>query len=477
MRTPSAADKTLCDLWFPKVTAYAILTTIRMTYFWQNIVVRNWPRYLVVILVCLIYAFGFQFLGPKWYRAEATLLFKNRSDVESFQLTRLTRNPLPMFLEQQPVEEQYELSNLLYSVNLADRVIGERLEELYAEGEYTGLDDFYEEFLLSLGYQYDEEMKTVVLSYTFTDPDVAAEFCNGFAQSLEDFLLEIVQKAHISHYLRARLNTAIDEAATAEEEVGRIMEEYNIPDLIHGPVEWIQAYAKAEERTYRSEAEMRMLLAALQQINQNRQRRNLLAEPETPPDTTIVQDLITSVLRWRLAIINAAIDVSGEVLTEDSPALDVYTAEAEMLRRYIGQQYSEGLDIEAASLLLMFEESIVKNYLFDARAEETYERLASLPRLEAEVRPAIRAANAANAVVSQLDKFSAMTEIGEEYGQHPVRVIDSAVSPVKPTWPAFSILTYLLPTMLLISTLWFGLAQRLVVEHDSDENTGVTKGS
>jgi len=446
--------------------------------FWRRVIGPNLLQYAAVIAACFAYAFGLSLTGPTWYRSEAVLAFKNRRNAEQIDVTRLSQNPLPVSLEEIPVEQQYEMGNLLYSINMANRVIGDRLEELYDPEEYDSLTDFYEKFLMQLEYDYDGDENVLRLAYTYKDPQMASEFCNEFAVALEQFLAEIVGRTRISPILKARATEAREEARVAEAEMNRIADLYDIPDLIEAPREWVKTYTRAQERSYISEAEMQSVLAALMQVRENRRRRNLLEEPGGTPDTTIIQDLILAALRYRLAMANAVLDVSGESVVPQSPARERLRTESAAISRYLEEQYRLGLDVESTTLLLKLQEHIVENYLYEARAETTYARIEQLPRLEAEIRPAIRAVNVANATVSTLERLSAWAEIGEEYGIDPLRTIDPALVPEKPIQPAWRILAYLLPTMLFLSTLWFSLAGRIIDEAPQSGNdaSGATEG-
>lgn len=435
---------------------YVILKWIVIRIFLEKIVYANRWRYLVVIALCFIYSFGISLAGPKWYRADAVLAFKNRAVQSEINLSRLMVNPLPLFLEEEPIEQQYDLTNLIYSRNLADRVIGERFDELYDPEEYDSITDFYEKFMLKLGFNYDGELNIITLSYTYKDPELAAQFCNDYALALEQFMIEVVQKHRASTVIRRRLEEALEEARLAEIEIAAISGEYNVTDLLQTPKHWLISYAEALERSYLSEAQIQSLLAALSQLRENRNRRNLLSEPQGAPDTTIIKDIITAGLRFRLAMINTMIDISVESLTEDSSALEQLRSESGWIQDYLSEQYLMGIEVESETVLLALNENILKNYLHQARVEMTYNRLMELPGLEADIRPAIRRHNLANATVSTLDKLLAMTEVGEEYGVHPIQVIDHAMVPIKPIQPAWNQLQYLIPTMLFISTLWFG---------------------
>jgi len=415
--------------------------------------------------------------GPRWYRAESTLAFKNRRITEHLNITRLTANPLPIFLEETPVEQQYDMGNLLYSVNMAERVIGDRFDELYDPEEYDGVMDFYEKFLMQLGYEYDGELNVLKLWYTYKDPELAKEFCNGFAYNLEQFLREIVEQSKLSTILEARLADARMEAGVAQTEVERISEIYDIPDLLEAPKEWVKAYAEALERSYRSDAETRALFAALAQIRENRERRNLLTEPGPAPDTTVIRDVILAGLRFRLAMVSAMLDVSAETTTPTSPVRQQLQSESDFLSEYIESQYAAGLDVESTTLFLTLQQKIVENYLYSARAETTYERIEQLPMLEAEVRPALRRANIANASVSTLEKMAALVGAGEEYGIDPIRVVDPAVAPMRPLQPAWKMLLYLIPTMLFLATLWFALANRMARETAREAGGAISKGT
>jgi len=432
--------------------------------FLRLVVIPNWWRYLVLIAACFAYAFALSLSGPTWYRAEATLALKNRPDVEHINITRLASNPLPIFLQEIPIEQQYDCSTLVYSTNLADRVIGDRFDELYDPAEFHGPIDFYEKFLLRLGYDYDGEKNIIKLSYIFKDPERAAEFCNGFARALEQFMAEAVERGHISPILRSRLAEARGDAEIAEEEVRRIAALYDVPDLIHAPKEWVRSYGEALTRSMRSEIRVQAALGALRQIRANRERRNLLEEPAGPPDTTIIRDLVLAGLRFRAAMVNALLSVSEEIVPEESSARQRLRAESASLSALLAEQYHLGLDVESTSILMQLQEYLVQNYLYEARAEAIYSRLEELPRLEAEIRPVIREANIANATVFALEKLSSFLEIGESYGVHPIRLIDPAVAPENPIQPAWRTLTYLIPIALFLATLWFALVARMLRE-------------
>ena len=438
--------------------------------FWRRVVLPNRWRYLIVIAACFVYAFGLAYTQPRWYKAEATLVFKNRTMSEQLDATRLSTNPLPIFLEEAPIEQTYDLTNLIYSINLAKRVIGDRFDELYDPAEFNGLIDFYEKFLMQAGFEYDGDKNVVRLSYTWKDPELAAEFCNAFADRLEDFMYEQVQKTYVSPMLRARLESAREDAKVAEEEVKRISELYGVPDLLESPKEWIKTYAESVARSYKSEAEVKSILAALRQIRETKRQRNLLEdEPRGAPDTTISKDLITAGLRFRLSLLKAISNVSSETAVEGTPARERIASEIAAIEDYLSKQYTYGIDVESKSLLIMLQEKMVENYLYQARADATYSRLESLPMLEKEVRPSIRAANVANGTVAALERLSSLVEVGEEYGIHPIRVIDPAVAPEKPIPMGWNTLMYVLPTMLFLATLWFALTVRLVEESKIQE--------
>jgi phage gp36-like protein len=446
--------------------------------FWRRVIGPNLLRYAAVIAACLAYAFGLSLSGPTWYRSEAVLAFKNRTNAEQIDITRLSEQPLPVSLQETPIEQQYEMGNLLYSKNIANRVIGDRLEELYDPEEYDSLTDFYDKFLMQLDYDYDGDENVLRLGYTYKDPQMAAEFCNEFADALEQFLAEMVGQTRISSILKGRADEARGEARVADADMNRIADLYGIPDLIEAPREWVKTYTHALERSYISEAELQSVLAALMQVRENRRSRNLLEEPAGTPDTTIIQDLILAVLRYRLAMVNAVLDVSAESASPQSPARERLRSESAAISGYLEEQYRLGLDVESTTLLLKLQEHIVENYLYEARAEATYARLEQLPRLEAEIRPAIRAVNVANATVSTLENLSAWAEIGEEYGIDPLRTIDPALVPEKPIQPAWRILAYLLPTMLFLSTLWFSVTARIIDEipRSANDTSGATEG-
>jgi len=436
-----------------------------MSSFYRRVIFPNRWRYAAVVAACLVYSFGLALLQPPWYKAEATLAFKNRSMSEQLADTRMSSNPLAIFLEEAPIEQTYELANFVYSVNMANRVIGDRFDELYDPAEYDGLIDFYSKFLEGLGFEYDGELNVVKLSYTYDDPELAAEFCNGFATGLEDFMMERVESTQLSPMLRARLITAREDAIVAEDEVHRVADLYGIPDLLQTPRGWMKSYAEAQERSYKSEAEMRMVLAALKTIREQGSQRDLLKEvPSGVPDTTIMQDLLLGALRFRLALLKAVSNVSGETVAEGSAVESQLAEEIGFLEEYLTEQYRYGLDVEEESLLVMLDETIIKNYLNQAHADMTYERLESLPSLEAEVRPVIRASNVATGTVATIERLLSMVEIGEEHGMEPVKVIDAAEVPYKPLILGWGTLAHVLPTMLFLATLWFALAVRLIDE-------------
>ena len=434
--------------------------------YFQDVIYPNWWRYLVIVVLCFAYAFGMSMTGPKWYRADALLAFKNREAQRQMDISRIAANPLPVFLAEEPIEQTYDLSTLVYSRNLADRVIGDRFDELYDPEEYDGVTDFYDKFMLQLGFNYDGETNTVTLSYTYKDPELAADFCNQYAVALEQFMNEAVQKHRASTIIRRRLEVAIENAKAADDEIARLSEEYGIPDLLEAPREWLSTYADALADSYISETETQAYTAALRQLRENRERRNLLSEPQGPPDTTLIKDVITAVLRIRLAMLNASIDLSGRSVVQDTPSLEAMIAEATEIRGMLSEQYNFGIDVEKQYLQLLLEQNMVENFLNRERVDTTYARLMELPELEAAIRPAIRDSNIASKTVSTLDKFLAMTEVGEEFGVHPIQVLDSAIVPVRPLQPAWNTLLYLLPTMLFISTLWFGLVNIYTDESD-----------
>jgi hypothetical protein len=270
---------------------------------------------------------------------------------------------------------------------------------------------------------------------------------------------EAVQKHRLSTIIRGRLDGAMEDARVAEDEIARISEKYNVPDLLAAPGEWYRSYADALAQDYVSEGETQSYIAALQQLRENSERRNLLSEPQGPPDTTLINDVITTALRFRLAMLNTSIDLSEMSAAPDTPSIDAMIAEARGIREYLTGQYNLGLGSEQQYLQLKLDENIIQGYLNRERVDTTYARLMNLPALEAEIRPAIRDSGIATRTVSTLDKLLAMTEVGEEYGVHPIQVIDNAVVPIRPLQPAWNMLMYILPTMLFISTLWFGMIQ------------------
>ncbi len=425
--------------------------------FWRRVVIPNRWGYFIVTVACVGYVLTFWFTSPRWYKAEALLAFKNRKISEQLNVSRLASNPLPIILDEAPVEQAYELSNIIYSNNMVDRVVGDRFDEIYGSGEYDSLEDYYFKFLGNLSYEYDGEQNVIRLAYTYKDPELAADFCNQFAYGLEDFMIEIVESSHMSPKLRNLLAGAQAEADAAEAELFRISDLYEIPNLIESPKEWVNAYATALERSYSTEAKMRAALAILRQIRENRNRVNLLADQSTPPDTNIARDLVLAGMRFRLALINAAIGISEEGLTPTNPTRQRFEAEAAFLEDSLSELYLTGLDIESRTYLMQLQEMIVRNYLYEVRAEAMYSRLESLPRLEAEIRPVVRSANVANATANTLDRIISLIEIGEEYGVHPIMMIDTAITPERPVITIWKNLGYLLPTMLFMTTLWFAL--------------------
>ncbi|MCX6646713.1 MAG: hypothetical protein NTY09_10200 [bacterium] len=359
--------------------------------------------------------------GPKWYRADALLAFKNReAQQQQMDLSRLLANPLPVFLEEEPIEQRYDLSTLIYSRNLADRVIGDRFDQLYDPEKYGSVSEFYDKFMSQLGFNYDGETNTVTLSFTYKDPDLAADFCNEYALALEQFMNEAVQKHRASTIIRQRLDGAMEDARVAEEEIARISEKYGVPDLLVAPGEWLSTYADALAQDYISEGETQSYIAALQQLRENSERRNLLSEPQGPPDTTLINDIITTALRFRLAMLNTSIDFSEQSVAADTPSIDAMIAEARGIREYLTGQYNLGMGSEQQYLQLKLDENMIESYLNRERVDTTYARLMDLPALEAEIRPAIRDSGIATRTVSTLDKLLAMTEVGEEYGVHPI---------------------------------------------------------
>ncbi|MFH1676670.1 MAG: hypothetical protein ABIC40_06560, partial [bacterium] len=187
--------------------------------FVKTILIPNAWRYFFVLLACFTFAFFKTCTGSKWYRAEATLAFKNRSDIEGFRQKIFSQNPLPIFFDTKPVEDAYDYQVLLYSKNMVKRVLEDDFEEIYEEGDYDGEIDFYNKFMAMLGYEYDNVHKIVHLSYTYKDPEKAARFCNMYAKGLEDFMVDQVEKTHISKKLRERLIQARKEADKQTEEV------------------------------------------------------------------------------------------------------------------------------------------------------------------------------------------------------------------------------------------------------------------
>ncbi len=430
--------------------------------FLKRVIMPNRWRYLIVIAACLVYVFSQTIFGPKWYRAEATLALKNRPGRAHYSLTRTKVNPLPVFFEEEPIEEQYELVPMIYSVNMANRVLGDEFEEIYESGDYTDLSEFYYRFLSQLGFEYDGDRNIIHLSYIYKDPEQAAKFCNRFADSLEEFMQEIVERSYVSPMLRRRLVIASERADEAEAELHRIAEAYGVPDLMIQPLEWGEAYYEALVRAMYSEVRLQSAIIALRQVRENRERRNLLTEPAGAPDRTIIQDIVLSGLRFRLSMLSTAIALSDEILPEDSGTRLKLTSESEFIREYLEHWYRQGLDVETRTLTMRLQVFMAENYLYKQRAGATYDKLAQLPRLEKEIRPSLRSANLQRAVAFTLDKMASLMEIAEGYGIDPIRLIDRAVPPEKPQQPAWKMLGYLLPTALFMSTLWFALVTRMV---------------
>jgi len=435
-----------------------------MRAFWKDVIVPNRWRYLVVIAICFGYAFGITRSGPRYYRSEAVLAFKNRETAQAINAASGGNNPPIMVLDEVPIEDQYDYSVLLYSINLANRVLGDRFDQVYKPEDFDGLYDFYTKFLSLLGYEYDGDQKVIKLSFTYKDPKLAAEFVNRFGRGLEDYMQEAVERSYMTPVLRTRLAEAQREAADAESLMRKIAEEYKVPDLLKAPAEWAKAYADAVERTIKSDVQVESTLAALRQVQKNKEKRNLLKEPEGTPDSTIIRDVVLAALRLKYATLNIMDSEGSETLAPGSPGMNLIKAEKSYLEKYIEQQYRKGYDAETTTLQMRLQKYMVQNYLRKARAKETYKRLEELPRLEREVRPTIRHANVATATVVALERMSSFTEIGESYGVHPIKVVDNGIPPDKPIEPAWRILSHLAPTALFLSTLWFALIAIMVRE-------------
>jgi hypothetical protein len=430
--------------------------------FLRRVIYPNWPRYIIVAAACFAYAFISSWAGPTWYRAEALLAFKNRSDAEQTNITRIMVNPIPVAFEEEPVEDQYDLATLFYSVNLANRVIGDEFEELYDPKEYDDLTDFYVKFLSRLEYDYDGDKKVVHLAYLYKDPEKAAEFCNRFATAVEQFMQEIVDSSAVTPILLRRLETASAEAETADAEANRIAETYGVPNLVVQPKEWGAAYQTAIERALSSQVRLEAITEALQEVRASRERRDLLEPPVGAPDVTIVQDLVLGALRLRADLLNVTIELGTEVLPEDSARQQQARSELDFLNEYLSSQYKQGLDVETRSLLMRLQVYMAENRLYSARADATLERLERIPRLEAEVRPVLRKANVARTVAFTLQKLANIFGMAEEYGIDPIRLFDPALPPNRPVEPAWNTLMYLLPSALFVATLWFGLVARML---------------
>jgi hypothetical protein len=377
----------------------------------------------------------------------------------------LRANPLPVFLDSVPVEDQYDYETLLYSVNLARRAMGDDFDKIYNPADYSSLNDFYSEFLSRLGYQFNGEEKVIKLTYAYKDADEAAKFVNGFAQGLEDFMAQAEERNYTTPILQNRLAAAREEESQALDELNRITTQYNVPDLIEAPREWIRSYADAMNQTYLSDAQMRSTLAALRQIRTNRERTNLLSEPTGTPDTTIIRDLVLAGLRLRYAILSATEKQLQGSITQDSPAAHRLESEKTFLENYLQQQYQRGFDVEVTTLLMKLQEYMVEDYLYKANAEAAHTRIEQLPGLEQKVRPLIRRVNVASAKVALLERITSYVSIGESYGIHPMKVIDTGIPALRPIQPAWNTLKYLLPAALFVCTIWFALVARMLQEN------------
>jgi uncharacterized protein involved in exopolysaccharide biosynthesis len=435
-----------------------------MREFLNKVVVPNIPRYIIIIAVCFLYSFGLTMFGPKLYKSEALLAFKNRDDIKPPSFAQLQDNPLPMFLEEAPVEDQYDYGVLLYSRNLADRVLGDQIKELYDPKKYDGVEDFYFKFLSQLGYEYDGEKKTVKITYTYKDSEKASEFVNGFATNLEAFMTDAMRAGYLTPVLRDQLEKAREEEAAAKSDVDRISKEFNVADVLTTPTGWVKAYGTALDRSYLNEAQMASITGALNQLQRNKKEREKDAEKQGPPDTTIIRDLTLSSLRLRYALLNMREKTLSETITLGSPGAKRLESEKSAIKNYLEKQYDRGFDVEAVTLRMKLQESIVDYYLSKHEADRTYKRLETLPALEAQVRPAIRRANVATATVNFLERMYNYVSIGEDYGANPIEIIDPGTPSYEPIQPGWNTLKYLLPTMLVLSTLWFALTSRMLDE-------------
>jgi hypothetical protein len=443
-----------------------------MSWFRDKVVTPNLWHYLVVVITCFAYAFGFSLFGPPAYRSEALLAFKNRPMSNRQNLLGLISNPLPAYLDEAAIENKYDYGVLLYSRNLCRRALGDKFDQLYDPSQFSGLDDFYFKFMSQLAYNYDGEQKVIHLAYTYKDPELAAQFVNGYAQGLEDFMVEDAEQGYMSTILLSRLDAAKVQEQAALDEMTRISGEFDIPAIIEAPSEWIQTYADALQDSYKSESQTAALLAALKQLQDNRDRRDLLSEPQGAPDTTIIKDIVLGALRMRLALLNAGTETLAGTLPSDSPALQRLTEEQSFLTGYLREQYRKGIDVETSTVMLELQKYMVENYLYKARAAQTEARIAKLPGLEEAIRPALRRANVASATIKILEPMVEYTSIAEGRGLHPVQVIDYGVAPDRPFQPAWNSLLFLLPTALFLSTLWFALKAMLKSEIYTTNQTG-----
>lgn len=440
-----------------------------MRLFIANVIYPNLWRYLFVIIACFAYAFGLSLSGPRLYRSEAVLAFKNRTEPEKINWARLIKNPLPIYLEEIPIETQYDIPSILYSINLANRAIGDDFNNLYDPEVYDGLYDFYDKFLSQLGYEYDGERNVLKLNYTYKDPEKAAMFLNGFAQGLEDFMVDVVSQSYISPIIRYRISELKQEASKTEEQLKSLMHYYDIPDILKAPPEWVKTYLKAKERAYKSEIKVSAASAALKQITANQNRRNLLKDPKPPPDTTIIQDLVLSALRIRYALIYAKLASLEHYAVPDIPTVKGIESEQAFIKDYIEKQYSFGIDIEKNKLFIDLNRYLVEKILYEKITDEAYSYLEKLPSLEAEIRPVIRRANYTAAAIAILERHASFLETSEEYGIHPVKVIDAGIPALRPIQPAWRTLALLLPTILFLATLWFAFIEKLLASSVSDQ--------
>lgn len=436
-----------------------ISSSVLVKEFINNLIVRHWRKYAVVALVCLVYSFGIPLTGPKAYKAEAVLVFKERDDLSYFEDQRIAGQPVPIFIDETPFESQYDYDGIVYSNSIAREAIGDHFTELFDPKKYTGELDFYENFVSLLGYSYDGDYKTITLTYTYKDPELAAEFCNGFAYGLQNYVQRAVVLGSVSRLLETELARSREESEAAQEEMTRLASEYQIPDIIASPSEWLKNYAEAREQQALSQVKMQAALEAIHVLRQQRNRRDLLNAPESAPDTNILQDLILAGMRLRLDLMKVSLDLASEGVPPDSDTRTRLTTEINFLQNYLENQYKLGLDVEVNEVSLEFQKYHVEDFVQRERVEETYEKIARIPELERAIRPAIRRANLATSKVYLFEKLLNYFKIGEDYENIPLMVIDEAVVPYKPVITGWKTLGYLLPTMLFMCSIWIGLKE------------------